>query len=354
MNAESAQAWVNFTLLQPSDLPADCKLESPGLLRKEVQPGRSDGDSGRAAWTEANPCSYIWTIRGKNRSLRLKQFLYDWAIPATDHPALHSHADQPFVINDWQVGWIGTDYKQRRGASAMLWGTMCEASIIEGEFSDEELVKLYHGLKPVDALAALTILETPFADVSYWARYPSKLLKVPIALWQFKRADLEVPYRWLDGADRKAQTIFRPFSPGTDTGWQLNSIGTFGPEDKPSEVEALYTLGNRDRYLSIHTVPFDEENGLITVPPKLDAHPCKSECRMIGGHRVWHAWIDERYGPHDAIFNTNDQVILVQSNSSASGSVTAFLKLLENILSNPVGNCQTSQAPTKRKTSKSS
>src|SRR5207244_687621 len=104
--------------------------------------------------------------------------------------------------DDTTVVWFGTDYLGHRAASVRAARTTIEISVLDGEFTDDELLALVRSLQPVSAEAALALSATPFADLSYWARYDASMVDVPVGLWRFRRPDR--PHEGgLDGGARR-------------------------------------------------------------------------------------------------------------------------------------------------------
>src|SRR5262249_36600561 len=117
---EEAQPWCNFVVLRPADLPPGLRVEILSL-RPEAPPGRSDavGQQGRPDWHEHNRCSLRFEVVGAARRLRVKQFLYDWAPPGFAPPCLWKSRNEPFAVGK-NLGWLGTDYRQARGAAVSI------------------------------------------------------------------------------------------------------------------------------------------------------------------------------------------------------------------------------------------
>ncbi len=86
VSPSDAQAACNFIIWVPDGLPNGCHFAS-ATLRREAPPGPSTS-SARTPWSQNNPSAYRFEIIGPGRRLRFKQFLYDWAFPALDHPCL--------------------------------------------------------------------------------------------------------------------------------------------------------------------------------------------------------------------------------------------------------------------------
>lgn len=140
---EEAQEWCNFVLFVPEWLPAGTRV-GEASVRREAPPGRVGGSTvGRTPWSTNNPAAYRFEVSGGGRSLRIKQFLCDWAFPALDHPALWESETRALALDDHHVLWYGTDYLGHRGASARMARTTIELSVLEGDFTDAELAGLY-------------------------------------------------------------------------------------------------------------------------------------------------------------------------------------------------------------------
>ena len=183
-----AQADVNFVAFETDWLPEDCRVETV-TRRPERPPGRPGGvsaaDIDQTPHSDGNPCSLRTVITGENRRLRLKQFRYDWAPPAASvAPLWRTPEPTPFDCDD-AVGWLGTDYEDRRGACVQRDRTQVELSVLEGEFADEELTRLLDGLTPADPEGARRVGRVPFHRLNYWARYRSQPPVVPHGLWDY-------------------------------------------------------------------------------------------------------------------------------------------------------------------------
>lgn len=186
-----AQAAVNFVVFEPDWLPDDCRVTAVNR-RPERPPGRPDDvtaeEMGQTPHSDGNPCSLRAVVEGAGRRLRLKQFLYDWAPPAASvAPLWRTREPTPFECGD-TVGWLGTDYKDRRGACVQRDRTQIELSVAEGEFDDDELRRLLDGLSPADPEAARRVRSVPFHRLNYWVRYRCRPPAVPHGLWDHSPA----------------------------------------------------------------------------------------------------------------------------------------------------------------------
>jgi hypothetical protein len=319
-----ARPWCNFTVIEPRWLPSDCSPVVTGSLRKESPPGRDSSTVARPDWTQGNTCSFSFKIVGINRSLRVKQFFYDWAPPATDHPCLWESEDRPFLIDEGRVGWLGVDYKGNQAGSAILWGTMCEVSVLEGSFSDSELTQLYKGLVPASQSDAEQILSTRFDSLCYWARYQGKLVDVPFGLWRYRRSDPDAACSWHDADPGPDESLI---DRALQRGWQLDCFCLVDNIDGSQETHSLLYVENRDHYMWCIIIKSRQPFEI-----KKDSHPCRTEVREIAGTEVHHAWISDLYGPHDAVWQADGQTYIIECNSWGDFDNAAFWTLIGSLL----------------------
>lgn len=186
-----AQASVNFVVFEPGWLPGDCQMAAV-TLRPELPPGRPDGvtaeDLGQTPWSEGNPCSVRAVVDGDGRLVRLKQFLYDWAPPAASiAPLWQTPEPTPFECGR-SIGWLGTDYEDRRGGCVQRERTQLELSVLEGAFADSDLKELLDGLTPANPGSARAVRRVPFHRLNYWVRYRCRPPSVPHGLWEHNSA----------------------------------------------------------------------------------------------------------------------------------------------------------------------
>lgn len=292
-----AQPWCNFVLWAPGEIPSDCEART-GTLRREAPPGRPSAvTAGRTPWSANNP-SYRFEIVGDRRRLRVKQFLYDWAFPALDHPCLWDSDTLAVPLDGWAL-WLGVDYLGNRGASARLTRTTIEVSVLEGGVGDDELVDLYRSLRPIDALAATAIAATPFASLSYWARRPdAEAISVPVGLWRFRHDD-EHNAEWTIGVE--AEALVAEWSlPRELGGLPLDSAAHVREADDRAMVEVVYA-GGEDRGRELRLVAQVPGQGRLQLPSDAESHPGTREEMTLDGHAVQLAWIDADHGPFDAV-----------------------------------------------------
>ena len=93
------------------------------------------------------------------KSLSIKEFNYDWAPPAYDCPSLWKNNEEfstedtpepkPFLVGN-DLLWIGVNYRNQRAASIIKERATIEMIVMEGDFSDQELILIATFLKPLN------------------------------------------------------------------------------------------------------------------------------------------------------------------------------------------------------------
>jgi hypothetical protein len=329
---EEAQPWCNFVVLRPADLPPGLRVENLSL-RPEAPPGRSDaiGQAGRPDWHEHNRCSFRFEVVGAARRLRVKQFLYDWAPPAFDHPCLWKSRNEPFAVGK-NLGWLGTDYRKARGAAVSIARTTVELSVSEGAFPDEELRALCRGLGPVDRAAGERILATPLADLCYQSRHRETVIAVPCGYFAHQRVPPTLELTPLRAEAAPAHLPGRDVAPPAEYGFRLDSVFVYGPVERPQEADYLYEKGDPPGcYLRLLVSPADQPGG-VRYPPRPDLQPCSTEVRSVRGQEVHHAFLTERYGPHEAVWQAGGRNFMLLTKPSLETTADWFAGLLRQMM----------------------
>ena len=335
LGASEAQPWANFVVFTPERLPTGTHLAEQSL-RREAPPGRvGDSTAGRTPWSANNPAAFRFEVGGAGRRLRVKQFLYDWAFPALDHPALWESSTSADRLDEHHVVWHGVDYMGHPGASARIARTMIELSVLDGAFTREEITDLYRSLRPTDPGALTKIAATPFATLSYWARRPeASVVAVPLGLWNLRQHDAaRITWRTAEHTQAPLDTATVPHRLGEMT---LDSVATHqGPS--PVASEYLYSGGpHRGRELRLHAL--NAEHLAAVIEP--ESHPAEHEDITVAGHRVRVAFIDDAYGPFDAIIhdgNGGPEWRLLASTDTGTNRIW-FLSTIENLLNAPLAS----------------
>lgn len=295
MEPAQAQDWCDFVVWQPRSLPAGCDTAA-GTLRREAPPGRTGDTEGRTPWSDANPSAYRTEISGGGRRLRLKQFLYDWAFPAADHPCLWGGQTRPFEIGDGRVVWLGTDYLGNAAASARMARTTVELSVLEGEFRDDEIVALFAALRPAVPQALPRVLATPFSELSYWARYPVDMVSVPTGVFVFHRRGRAHEGDWVPAQEVTAFLAAHGL-PASVGGFRADSAATFGDGSTVRELEVVYASPSGGE---LRLTAQRNARGRLEFPPRRDKHPAQAEVVHLDGRPVHLGYLSAEYGACDA------------------------------------------------------
>ena len=229
-----AAASANFVVHEPTALPDDCAVETV-TYRPEQPPGRPDGvdaaDIGQTPWSDGNPSSVRAVVRGDGRALRIKQFLYDWAPPAAGiAPLWRTPVPTPVDCGD-AVGWLGTDYEDRRGGCLQRERAQIELSVTDGAFDDDELATVLRGFVPADPAASRGVRAAPFHALHYWVRFGCRPPAVPHGLWDYSGPRPYDESRPVSMAGLSCDPIARPLVPAGDDAFLLDSALAFPDAD---------------------------------------------------------------------------------------------------------------------------
>ena len=328
-----AQSWCNFVLMRADAFPDDLSLVK-AEVRPEAPPGRSLDPTGRHRpdWTQSNRAAHRSEFTGRDRRLRIKQFLYDYAPPAFDHPCLWESKDiRAFPVND-HIGWLGTDFRKLQAGSVCLDRTTIELSATEGAFSDEELQAICRGLKPAVPEARDSILQTPFADLCYQSRHEEPPIAVPVGYWAHKRSE-SLRVTALSAENIPAHVPGSGLSLPPDYGYRLNTAFVFGDPESPQEVDLVFEQAqDAGRYIRLLVSRSDAEQGLPYPPAREQRQPSSTRVLNINGLDVYHAYHDERYGQHEAVWQKNGLNMMLIVKPALWTDMTWFDNLLKEMV----------------------
>ncbi len=327
---EQVQPWCNFVVLRPRDLPPDLSVENL-TLRPEAPPGRTSDVTGRPDWHDHNRCSLRFEIVGGGRRVRVKQFLYDWAPPAFDHPCLWKSRNEPFEVGK-NIGWLGTDFRKARAAAVSIDRTTIELSTYEGAFDDDELRAICCGMSPVDLDARRRILATSLAELCYQSRHREQTIAVPCGYFAHERKPPSALLALYSATKIPADLPGREVAPPPAYGFRLNAAFVYGSTELPQEIDYVYEADEPPgRYLRMLVSPSNQTHG-VPYPPRLDLQPCSTEILSIRGQEVHHAFLTERYGPHEAVWQANGHNFMLLTKPSMETDGVWFKGLLEQLL----------------------
>lgn len=326
-----AQAMTNFVVFEPTWLPEGCRVEAV-TARPEQPPGRPDDVEaetvGQTPWSDGNPSSVRVVVAGDGRRVRLKQFCYDWAPPAASiAPLWHTPTPEPFDCED-AVGWLGTDYKDNRGACVQRDRTQLELSVDEGQFDDSELRRLLTGLTPAAPDAAAVVRNVPFHQLSYWVRYQCRPPSVPHGVWDHspdRPYDESAPRSLVSLGDATPASVLVPPS---DT-YRFDSAVSFPEHDA---VEAVFRHPeNGSDHLWLTVAPADS-----SLAPTLPPEPADQTAETRGtlerrGTTVHVGALTEEHGAWEALWADGDTHYGVWAGASQFLDGDAFRSLLDSL-----------------------
>lgn len=310
-------------------IPDDCELRV-GTLRKEAPPGRAEGHiEARTPWSGNNLVSYRFEVVGSGRRLRVKEFLYDWAFPALDLPCLWKSRTRAVPLDPRYVLWFGVDYLGNQAAAARLGRTTVELSVLEGEFTEQEVVDLFRAFRPADPVAASAIADTPFSALSYWARRKDAVnLIVPVGLWKFRRGEHSSEWEAGDAAVALVGEWGLSASLGD---LRLDSAARMKDGKGRQEIEAVY-VGGPDRGAELRLIAQRPGGGNLHVPADEEPHPGERTNLRVDDVDVQLGWIDERYGPFQAVSAAGGLEFTLLSGTGVGLDRTWFLGAVRELL----------------------
>jgi hypothetical protein len=270
---------------------------------------------------------------GDRRRLRIKQFLYDYAPPAFDHPCLwESDRVKAFPVGD-HLGWLGTDYRELPAATVNLNRTTVELSATTGDFEDEEFMSLCRGLRPADPEACHRILNTPLADLCYQSRHREPPIAVPVGYWAHKRLPKSLEITVMRAEPTQALAELAEISPPEDLGYRLDSLFIYGNPTDPQETDYCFQhIDDRGRYLRVLTSPRHQIGGVPYPPTRELRQPCSARVLRIRGREVHHAYSDENYGQHEAVWQSGHFNIVLIVKPTVRTNLAWFHRLLERMV----------------------
>jgi hypothetical protein len=331
----AAQEAVNFVVFRPEWLPADCAMTEV-TLRPEQAPGRPGGvqaqEIGQTPWTEANPGSVRAVFRGRQRRLRLKQFLYDWAPPAASTAPLWNSPHLTPVPGQNAIAWLGIDYLKRPGGCIQLMRTQIEISVMEGEFTEDELGRLLLQLTPAVWEASRVVREAPFHRLNYWVRYQLRGVQVPYGLWRYhhpRRYDQSQPVSLDELVSKPPLRLLLP----ADSSYVFDSaVIIAGEESFHREIELIYRhQENMSDHLWIIAVDRDSEHTL-PIPPEAETHRAAvRQTQTLRDTAIWYAALSEQYGAWEAFWEEEKVRYAVWAGTSPFQNSEQFKTLVENL-----------------------
>lgn len=308
-NPEEAQKQCNFVIFVPSFLPSGVVMREQ-YLRLESKIDRDRRENNRSTFRQI--------FEGVDRTLVIKQFLYDWAPPAYDYPCLWRNdeiatkAESPaptghFVNNN--VLWFGKNYRKQEAATIEIERTRIEITFIKGTFSCPEIVLLCKSFHPADAKIAKHILSVPFSKLSYSHRYEEPAVSVPVGYWKHSRAEELIQYALVkEEIPVKFQQALQPLNIVLKARDYILSSGFgFGKnKDHLEEVEFLFE--HQSASGCFIRVLCTQKNSACSIlfPPVISDQECANETLSIGENTFYYATsMNFAYGSHEIVFEND-------------------------------------------------
>ena len=121
--------------------------------------------------------------------------------------------------------------------------------------------------------------------------------------------------------------------PPGDYGYRLNTAFVFGDPESPHEVDLVFEQAeDPGRYMRLLSSASDAAYGLPFPPTLEQRHPSSSHVLRVNGLNVYHAYQDERYGQHEAVWQKHGLNIMLIVKPAAWTDMTWFGNLLEQMV----------------------
>lgn len=329
---------VNFVvhLINPRNLLDDFEIIDESY-RQEYPSRRSIG------WCGLQTSSLITRLRYKNKTMRIKQFLYDLGPSSTF--GLGGFFDfYPWKIkvvrlNENKPAWFGYDNKGRQALGFLSHLTSIQISAEVHGYEMEDFIDLGKSLDPHPEYANADEPKI-FAHSSCWSRFPNAYYDltteanyaIPTSLWR---------NRW-PIATKDARVIWYNAMQDEKTGqWQINSTYIKKHHKTIIEIGELLVPSNSP----IHQVVYRRQimPGTLSIKkprpgklPLVDAHSGFSGFLINVAHgqflNYFIASCTKEHGPHDAIaWNNQEECTMIQASSMWGFSITKFVSLLSSM-----------------------
>jgi hypothetical protein len=272
-------------------------------------------------------------ISNQATTVRVKQFLYDWAPPAFDHPSLWRSRPRPrsFRLGD-DIGWTGADFRGRPAAAIQIDRTTVEVALIRGHLDNEGLRSICRGLEPVSPAARERIVTTPLAALCYQARHAEATVEVPTGYWRHQRDARKLLATAVAASEAPDDLPGRRIAPKSDAGYKLDSVFIYRAAESGEVIEAdfVYEMpGNPGRYIRI-LASRSETAGGLQYPPALDEQECDTAIRYESGSAAYHAYLED-VGPHEATWQQGGENILLLCKPTSWTDQDWLKRLLANL-----------------------
>ncbi len=151
---------------------------------------------------------------------------------------------------------------------------MIELSVLNGEFTDEQLVDFCESFQPTNVQAEREIKNTSLADLCYQSRHSECPIVVPTGYWLYQRKDLKKPAIIL----RAEQILSAPQLKKTNPfDYVLDCAFLYGDFQSPTDADFVFTSrADKNNYVRLLTWKSASFNENLLPPlsglPKLMQH----------------------------------------------------------------------------------
>jgi hypothetical protein len=122
-------------------------------------------------------------------------------------------------------------------------------------------------------------------------------------------------------------------APPEDYGYHLNTAFIFGEPESPQEIDLVFEqTEDAGRYIRLLVSPSDTADGLPYPPALEQRHPASSQVLRVNGLDVHHAYHDERYGQHEAVWQKHGHNMMLIVKPAVWTDMNWFNRLLEKMV----------------------
>jgi len=174
---------------------------------------------------------------------------------------------------------------------------------------------------------------TALAELCYQRRHPESPIAVPTGVWKHTRSAAWTQKVLTANETPQSLNRYQPSIPA-ERGFELSCAFAFYNQDSLREVDwVCESSSDPTAYLRILAAPTSSDPSALKFPPVVqNGHPSKTTQHSIRGRQIFHAFVDERYGQHEAVWKHQDTVMMAICKPTASTSSTWFLNLMEKLL----------------------
>lgn len=351
------QEQLNFTLLFSETLPQKWELISTSQsFRDERSPYNLQDEKTRKPWSiwgGIHNCSYRFELmHTSGKRVRCKQFLYDLGpFSAADHAILYDHYAwkiSPEISGDL-VYWHGFDDIANPVLTFQTFGTNVDLRVLQGEVHKEELSAIASSLK--SSPQACHIARSPFAERSYWSRYPrydqnlymqGSSYKIPSSLWKLRWPSWEAEHEWMQcDSSLISQDLKQYLSTLCEADFLPDSLCVFGDKHNPLEVQ-LYLIHKENPNMFAWLRRIKAQASTLKQPspdrlPELDVFSGYSSF-IVNVHEpspyetpLYLASVTPEVGPHDLIWWHQGYLYLIQICAAPSFGLKEALLLSSSL-----------------------